>query len=243
MIGQTPRSTRQRRERRAQAIRLRGRAGLCLVGLLLVGGSFAVPAAAATRGTAARPSGAPPAALQLEVVGQVTSSAPTVSPATSVQYGYLSAIRGVVPVFTPGPWNETTAIYTFFTDATTTMVIGNGPLKIIDREGTTTIYRRATPGAQFSAPATFKDGMPIQVSTLHQQVIIDTLAGVFTTMNLNTITATVSFTVNGRAMRLGTVGGTFRTVLSGHLNAPAPPSGYFAGYAATVSGPASPHSD
>jgi hypothetical protein len=78
---------------------------------------------------------------------------------------------------------------------------------------------------------------PIQVSTLHQQVVVDTTTGAFTTMNLNTITLSTPFVVGGHALRLGTVGETVRTVLSGHLNAPAPPSGYFAGYVTVTSAP------
>ena len=40
--------------------------------------------------------------LNLEIVGQVQNSAPGVSPATSIQYGYLSYLRGL-PVFTGVP--------------------------------------------------------------------------------------------------------------------------------------------
>ena len=79
--------------------------------------------------------------IAFEVVGQVTNPSPT----TSNQYGYLSLINGLSAeqIFTtanPAAQNETTALFTFFTDAVTERVIANGSLRIINRTGTTTVY-------------------------------------------------------------------------------------------------------
>jgi hypothetical protein len=70
--------------------------------------------------------------IAFEVVGQVTNFPPASAgqPATSQQYGYLSLINGLTAdqIFTtanPTLQNETTARFTFFTDAVTERVISN----------------------------------------------------------------------------------------------------------------------
>jgi len=90
-------------------------------------------------------------------VGQVTNFPPAGAgqPATSQQYGYLSLINGLGAdlIFTtanPTLQNETTARFTFFTDAVTERVISNGRLRIVNRIGTTTIYLDETPDGDFS---------------------------------------------------------------------------------------------
>jgi hypothetical protein len=148
-----------------------------------------------------------------------------VSPATSIQYGYLSYLRGL-PVFAGEP-NEGTALFTFYTDTVTSQVISDGPMRVIDRKGTMTIYEDATPNGSFADPNSFRDGKPILVADLHQQVILDTLTSAFTARNVNTITSTPP--VEGAA-RLGLSGEQFRTIISGHLNSAAAPSAYMAGY-------------
>src|SRR6478672_2240660 len=91
--------------------------------------------------------------IAFEVVGQVTNPSPT----TSNQYGYLSLINGLsaAQIFTtpnPAAQNETTAPFTFFTDAVTERVIANGRLRIINRIGTTTIYFDDPPNGNFANP-------------------------------------------------------------------------------------------
>src|SRR5262249_22752015 len=100
----------------------------------------------------------PQGAIAFELVGQVQNIPMT---PTSNQYGYLSAVDGLDSVFTATPHNETTALFTFFTVATTMQVINNGNLRIVDRTGTTTIYLDQTPNGNFSNPRTFSDGTPI----------------------------------------------------------------------------------
>jgi hypothetical protein len=163
--------------------------------------------------------------LSLEIVGQVQNSAPGVSPAASIQYGYVSYLRGL-PIFTGQP-SESTALLTFYTDTTTTQVINDGPMRVIDRKGTLTIYKDSAANGNFADANTFRDGTPTLVASLQQQVILDTSTNAFTARNLNTVTSTRPFE---GAAKLGEIGDQFTTVISGHLNTSGAPSAYMAGY-------------
>lgn len=160
-----------------------------------------------------------------EMIGEFNNSG-----LASQQYGYLSSITGLDNVFSStSTKNETTALFTFVTNATTFQVVNVGPFKIVDRTGTTTIYLNSGP-SDFSNPVTFSQGMPIQVSNYRQQVILNTLSNTFVTVHTNTITDVETFTLNGTTYRLGQLGKSFRTNFSGQVNAPgALPSGWFAG--------------
>lgn len=168
--------------------------------------------------------------VQFELVGQVINPSPT----TSIQFGYLTFINGVSssePIFNAGPQNETTALFTFFNDTVTERVINNGPMRIINRVGTTTIYLDTTPDGDFANPDSFRDGIPVQTSELRHQVILDTVAGTFTTTFVNTITSSDFFHFGNHNFLLGKSGQTFRTTVIGHLNTAGPPAGHFAGFA------------
>lgn len=169
--------------------------------------------------------------IVFELLGQVINF-PTPAPlGSSIQYGYLTRVRGIASVFAGSPPNETTALLTFFNEVTTTQTNTNGPLVIpTRRNGTTTIYLNSTP-ASFADPDSFRSGVPVLTSTLNQQAVVDTATGAFTAVFDNTITWTTQFTIDGREFRLGRKGQTFRTTLTGHLNPAPPPTGYFAGYA------------
>jgi hypothetical protein len=157
--------------------------------------------------------------ILMEYVGQVINGTPT--PASSNQFGNLHGVAGVDPSLQ----------FTFYTEATTVKAVANGPLRIVDRTGTTTIYLASTPG-DFTNPDSFRSGTPVQVSTLRQQVIVDTSTGAFTVVNINTITTATEFLSDGDESHLGKAGQSFRTVLNGHLNAPGMlPTGWFGGYA------------
>ena len=157
--------------------------------------------------------------ILMEFVGQVINGVP--APASSNQFGNLQDVAGVDPSLQ----------FTFYTEATTVKAIGNGPLRIVDRTGTTTIYLTSTPG-DFNNPDSFRSGTPVQVSTLRQQVIVDTSTGAFTVVNINTIAAAAEFISDGKESQLGKVGQSFQTRLSGHLNTPGmSPTGWFGGYA------------
>lgn len=160
-----------------------------------------------------------------EVIGEFNNSGPA-----SQQYGYLSSVTGLDNAFSSTTTkNETTALFTFVTNATTIQVVTHGPFRIVDRTGTTTIYLNNGP-SDFTNPATFSQGMPIQVSNYRQQVILNTLTNTFLTVHTNTVTDVETFTLNGVVYRLGQLGKSFRTNYSGQANTPgAVPSGWFAG--------------
>jgi hypothetical protein len=160
-----------------------------------------------------------------EFVGQFNNTQ-----STSQQFGYLSGILGLAPIFSGEPEDETTCLFTFFTNANTDRVITDGPFKIVNRTGTTTIYLN-TPPSNFGDPATFMQGTPIQVTSYSQQVVLNTVTNSFVTTHTNTITQTTPFSLNGKTYRLGRVGKSFRTTYSGQVNTAGPPSGWFGGNA------------
>jgi hypothetical protein len=169
-------------------------------------------------------------ALSLEFVGQFQNSPPGVTPPTHIHYGYLSYIRGV-SAFRGQTQNETTALFTFYSDAATPRVIANGPLRIVTRVGRVTIYRDPSTNGDFGRAATFRDGTPVLVAQLRQQVVVNTVTNSFTTFHQNTIVSTRRFPSGRGSVRLGRVGGPFKTFFSGQGAMPGPPSGYFGGYA------------
>jgi len=175
--------------------------------------------------------GTPHGDLAMELVGQVLNTGPM-----SNQYGYLSFIAGIDPVFTSTPHNETTARFSFNTEATTTQVIINGDLRIVDRIGSTTIYLDDVPNGDFTVPHTFADGTPVLTMSLRQQVILDFVEQTFTTVNINTATSVSAFDLNGQRLRLGQVGDQFRTFISGRANSTGTtPAGFvIAGYTVPI---------
>jgi hypothetical protein len=168
--------------------------------------------------------------MSLELVGQVLGSPPNVQPPTSIQYGYVAYLHGL-PIFNAGPAeNESTARLSFYQDTVTRRVTNNGPLRIISRDGTATLYNDPAANGNFASPDSFRDGTPVLVARLHQQVIINTVTGSFTTFQVNKITATRPFAIGSRQVRIGKVGGVFRTFISGQVNAAPPPGAHIAGY-------------
>jgi hypothetical protein len=73
-------------------------------------------------------------------------------------------------------------------------------------------------------------GTPIQVSAYRQQVVNNLLTG-FTTAHVNTISSLSPFELHRRHYQLRQLGKLCRTNYTGHVNASAPPSGWFGGYA------------
>ena len=124
-----------------------------------------------------RPGG--PAAAT-EFVGQVQNFAPAGPglPATSIQYGYLSHVEGLSDsqIYLPGvPQNEASALLTFYNDSVTEKVTTHGSLRIVIREGTTTIYVNRTPSGDFTTPKpdSFRQGTPVLMTRWRHQVILD----------------------------------------------------------------------
>lgn len=163
----------------------------------------------------------------LEYVGNVNNSGPN-----SSQFGYFNYVTQL-PAFNGTPEDAAHANITFFTEAVTNRVTINGTLKIVDRTGTTTVYLATSP-ATFSDPESFRSGTAIQVSTMQQQVILDTTTGDFSVVNVNTITDASPFWLANRQYQLGKIGDRFRTILRGKTNPASPPGFYIAGYAVGV---------
>jgi hypothetical protein len=169
-------------------------------------------------------------ALSLEFVGQFQNSAPGVTPPTHTHYGYLSYIGGL-SAFSGAAESETTALFTFYSDAATPRVVANGPMRIVTRVGLLTIYRDASPDGDFARPESFRDGTPVLVARFRQQVVLNTVTGSFVSFHQNRIVSTRPFAAGRGNVQLGQVGGTFRTFFSGQGAMPSPPSGFFGGYA------------
>ena len=180
-----------------------------------------------------------PGQVMLEFIGQMVD-VPTALPSSN-QFGFLSFIRGLKPIFMTDspPFDETTAKFGFFTRATTTREIANGPLVVITREGVTGIS--FTPCPLCVSPwVGIVNGDPsipvflIQTSTLRQQVIIDNDTRSFSVVNINTITETRPFNLGGTRFQMGEVGQIFRTSLAGQLDPVRLTEGHFAGHAVGV---------
>jgi hypothetical protein len=165
--------------------------------------------------------------IAYEFVGQFNNT-----PTTSQQFGYLSTVNGLTSIFTSDTTqNETTALLTFVTNATTDRVIVNGPFKIINRTGTTTIYLN-TPPSDFNNPSSFSQGTPVQVSRYKQQVILNGDTNSFVTVHMNNVTETDPFLLNAKTYQLGREGSSFRTNYSGQVNTTGTaPTGWFGGNA------------
>jgi hypothetical protein len=168
--------------------------------------------------------------LAFELVGQFINSAAGVTPQTHSHYGYVTFVRGVTAAGAVPP-DETTALFTFYADATTLRVVADGPLRAITRSGRFTLYRDPARNGSFARPETFRDGTAVLAATFRQQVVLDTLTGAFTTFHQNSIVSTKAFRDRGRNLQLGRRGDRFTTALSGHINMPGPPSGFIGGYA------------
>ena len=167
-----------------------------------------------------------PVDVSLELVGQ-TGGAPA---GRAIQFGYVAHLRGLSIFNAGGPEDEKTARLSFFADTNTLRVTNNGPLRIISRDGTFTLYNDPSANGNFANPDSFRDGTPILAARLRQQVIINMLTGAFTALNVNKITATTPFEAGSNDVRLGKVGQRFRTFLSGQSNASPPPGAHIAGY-------------
>lgn len=168
--------------------------------------------------------------VQFQFIGHASIPSATLA---QTQYGYLTYVNGVSgtePIFSPGPQNEATALFTFCSDTTVERVTNNGRIRIIDRVGTMTIYLDIAPNGDFANPNSFKDGFPVQTSELRLQFVLDTLTGAFTATLVNTITSSDFFHLGFHNFLLGKAGQKFRTTNLGHVNPPGSPAAHFAGF-------------
>ena len=165
----------------------------------------------------------PSPAILWELVGQVINGGAGGASA-SVQFGNLLG----------SPCTAQDAALTFYTEATTTRTTSNGPLRIINRTGTTTV-RLAPAAGDFASPETFRAGAVVQTSRLEQQVIFDTTTGAFTVLNVNTVSPGATASSGWSCPELLRPGARIRTELRGHVNTPGgTPTGWFGGYASVM---------
>ena len=182
-----------------------------------------------------------------EFIGQVKNLPPAGPglPATSVQYGYISHVRGLGDdqIYLGGvPQSEASALLTFYNDSVTEKVTNHGSLKIVVREGTTTIYYNPVPSGDLTTPNpdSFRQGDAVLTTKWRHQVIFDANpspnAGDPPRTNLffvtwwHTITSSTSFTLGNQSVSLGRVNQTFRQHLVGGVDFTGKVNGKFAGY-------------
>ena len=151
----------------------------------------------------------------------------------NLQFGYFANIAGLNSVFSSTTTkNESTALFTLVVTANTSQVVNHGVFRIVDRTGTATIYLNNGP-SDFTNPASFSQGTPIQVSSYRQTVVFNPIANTFVSTNTHTITSVETFTLNGVNYRLGQLGKSFRSDYSGVVGSIQGPlvTGWFAGTA------------
>ena len=163
-----------------------------------------------------------------EFVGQVLNASST----QSLQYGYLNSVPNLITLSaTDGPVSETNALLTFYNDTTTQQVINNGPIRVIDRTGNSTIFFNSSGGGDFSNPDSFRNGTAVQTCSLRHQVVIDTSTGYFTATFEMTVTSVRVFQVNSSGYVLGQPGEVYHWSVYGKLTQQGPPSAQIAGFA------------
>jgi hypothetical protein len=165
----------------------------------------------------------------MEIVGQ-NNVFPTTNPQHAVQAGYLSRLAGIDSIFSMSPKDETTAELTFVNDVLRTQVNAIGPVGIIQRDGTFTLYL-SSGSASFADLNTFASGTAVLTGTSHQQVVFNGNPGTFSAYTDVTVTASNAFGLGGNTYRLGRVGDTFRVFYFGDVTGMAVPSALFGGYA------------
>jgi hypothetical protein len=161
-----------------------------------------------------------------ESVGQVLNNG-----LQSLQYGYLNYVRGLPRIATSSTISEATALLSFYNNTTTESVTNNGPIRIIDRTGTGTVYFDETGSAAFTNPDTFRDGTAVQVCNLRHQVVLNTTTGAFTVTFEMEVTSVNAFQIDGNSYQLGHVGEIYRIVVSGALSSSGMPTAYIAAVA------------
>jgi len=185
--------------------------------------------------------------LIYEFVGQVQNFAPAGPglPATSIQYGYISHVEGLSDsqIYLPGvPQNEASALLTFYNDSVTEKVTTHGSLRIVIREGTTTVYLNSAPSGDFTTPKpdSFRQGTPVLVTRWRHQVILDGVASpdptaparsnLFFVTWWHTVTAAKRFVLGNDTVKLARVGQALRQHLVGGVDFTGSTNGKFAGY-------------
>ncbi len=144
------------------------------------------------------------------------------------------------------PQNETAAFLTFYNESVTEKTTVHGSLRIVIREGTTTIYLNPVPSGDLTTPNpdSFRQGTPVLTTKWRHQVIVDNVASpdptspartnLFFVTWWHTITSASPFTLGNQTVILGRTGHTFRQHLVGGVDFSGTVNGKFAGYATSL---------
>ena len=131
---------------------------------------------------------------------------------------------------------------TFYNDSVTEKVTNHGSLKIVIREGTTTIYYNPAPDGDLTTPNpdSFRQGTAVLTTRWRHQVIFDTnvspnsgdppRTNLFFVTWWHTITFSKPFALGSQSVLLGRVNHTFRQHLVGGVDFTGTVNGKFAGY-------------
>lgn len=194
---------------------------------------------------------APPNEAMFEFVGQVKNFPPAGAGllATSNQYGYISHVQGVTDdqIYLPGSArDETTALLTFYNDSVTEKVTNHGSLRVVIREGTTTVYFNKLGGGDFTTPnpSTFHQGVPVLTTKWRHQVVLDSnpnpdptapaRTNLFFVTWWHAITQAQTFVLRDSNVLLGRPGSRFKQYLVGGVDFTGLLNGKFAGYAESL---------
>lgn len=178
---------------------------------------------------------------------------------TPQEFGYAAYIRGVSPVFQPFTYNERTALFTFWSTASTVTDTAPSFFFASARTGTITFYISTGLAGNFATPSTFASGTAVMTATFTQQILANSgnipgssftaqvpagnlanaanlnLGGTpsvgpnFQSTSVNTITSVAPFSLGGTCYQLGSVGQTFTRTDVGHLASPTTLFGSFQG--------------
>jgi hypothetical protein len=123
-------------------------------------------------------------------------------------YGYLTHLRGVADgaLFAGAFQGAATARLTFSVDLALTQHIAEAPLFVTSANGVLTVYLQSSPGADFAAPASFRQGLPVLRLAVRVQDVLDALSltdGLGSAAGEATIRSSSAFRLGGRRVRIG----------------------------------------
>jgi hypothetical protein len=179
-------------------------------------------AAAALPGRAAEARGGvghgPGAANTVEFRARFAQSGP--SGESFVGYGYLIRIEGSADadLFSGAVRNDTTALFTAYAEGSLVQRVLDQSVHALDIEGTLTVYHRASAGASFADPGSFKVGVPVARYDLTLQDILTVFApakGIPTLTGAMEQTLAAPFGGTRAGRRLGRVGNSARLFATG----------------------------
>jgi hypothetical protein len=168
--------------------------------------------------------------IAFSFVGQSIDAPPDLS----IEVGYLTSATQLGNLFSGPDRSEATALLTYYAELRTTGTFQSGPLTVIERSGTRTVYVNSDPHASFSDPASFKQGEAVLITEVDERFVLDSRKQSFTVFGSEDVTFVAPFEKDGRTYRLGAVGSEFQISEQGAINTTGPPAGYMAGRAVTV---------